>query len=150
MANSSVGLPQLTQVDWISAQIALIDIRTQVFIHEQKISADDEWDHLDATSWHFLADLPGHTNVGCLRLTPEGQLSRLAVLKVFRRRGVAEALMRGAMQFGAQRFDRLFLHAQLPVVPFYQRLGFRVTGAEFLDAGLAHRPMTWLQASPKT
>jgi predicted GNAT family N-acyltransferase len=58
MANSSVGLPQLTQVDWISAQIALIDIRTQVFIHEQKISADDEWDHWDATSWHFLADLP--------------------------------------------------------------------------------------------
>ena len=130
-------------IEWSVGKPALTALRTEVFIVEQNVPEEEEWDQLDGVSWHFLADLPAEQAVGCVRLTPKGQISRLAVKAPFRKQGIADALMTTIMQFGAERFDTLFLHAQLPVITFYERLGFVVSGEEFEDAGIMHRPMRW-------
>jgi predicted GNAT family N-acyltransferase len=42
----------------------------------------------------------------------------------------------------ARGHDRLVLNAQVAVLPFYERLGYAIDGPEFLEAGIAHRPMS--------
>jgi predicted GNAT family N-acyltransferase len=126
---------------WQSEYKALKAIRTTVFIIEQGVPVADEWDQLDATSWHYLALNAEDQPIGCGRLTPEGQISRMAVLKGYRGQGVGQALMATILAFARQRFERLHLHAQLPAIAFYEQFGFTLIGPTFEDAGILHRPM---------
>ena len=150
MADPELRGADILAVHWQDAIDALTDIRTQVFIEEQKVPVQDEWDSLDAISWHYLAQETSSVPVGCLRLTPDGQVTRLAVLKPYRGRGIAKDLMERVIKDAAERqFSGLFLHAQLPVIGFYEALGFSVSGPVFSDAGILHRPMTMaLNAQP--
>jgi predicted GNAT family N-acyltransferase len=68
----------------------------------------------------------------------------MAVLKNYRRRGVGRRLLRRAVAV-ARRLHarRIYLHAQVAVSGFYERLNFRGTGAIFDEAGIAHRKLIW-------
>jgi predicted GNAT family N-acyltransferase len=83
--------------------------------------------------------------VGTARLRPYGagaKVERVAVLPEQRGRGLGRALMEAAECAAWQRgCARLVLHAQLPVIPFYERLGWRALGPEFGEAGIPHRRM---------
>jgi predicted GNAT family N-acyltransferase len=70
----------IQRTSWAEHEAALRSIRETVFIHEQHVPEILEWDEQDAEAVHFLAIGPDHTPVGCIRLLPTGQLSRLAVL----------------------------------------------------------------------
>jgi len=67
---------------------------------------------------------------------------RVAVLERFRGAGVGAALMR-ALEGEARRrgLDQMVLHAQVRVIPFYERLGYAAHGPVFDDAGIPHRAM---------
>lgn len=143
MADPELRGADILAVQWEDAIDALTDIRTQVFIEEQNVPVQDEWDGLDAVSWHYLAQETSSVPVGCLRLTPDGQVTRLAVLKPYRRRGIARELMERVIRDAIERqFSALFLHAQLPVIGFYEALGFTASGPVFSDAGILHKAMT--------
>ncbi len=152
MADPSLRGANVLAVQWEEAMDALRDIRTQVFIEEQNVPVQDEWDALDNVSWHYLARDELGVPAGCVRVTPEGQVTRLAVLKNHRRRGIAKDLMERAIKDASERrFDELFLHAQLPVIGFYEAFGFSVKGPVFSDAGILHRAMTLaLNARPSS
>jgi ElaA protein len=83
--------------------------------------------------------------VGCARLRTRGdaaKIERVAVLAKRRRLGLGRALMEAAERAAAQRgHRRLVLHAQVAVIPFYERLGWEAYGPEFLEAGIPHRAM---------
>ena len=120
-------------------------IRREVFVEEQGVSADEEMDAHDALCAHFLA-LRGGEAIGTarLRVTDDGHVKaeRVAVRRSCRRAGVGRALMRRLEdEARARGAGELLLNAQLPVVPFYERLGYRVEGPEFLEAGIPHRAM---------
>jgi predicted GNAT family N-acyltransferase len=129
------------------APAAALTIRRKVFVEEQGVASDEEWDEHDAAgaaTLHFVA-LESRGAVGCARLRAcaEGaKLERLAVLPEQRGRGLGRALVEAAERAAWQRgCTCLVLHAQLPVIPFYERLGWRALGPEFSEAGIPHRRM---------
>lgn len=133
---------EILHVDWTDAADALKHIRRTVFVEEQHVPEELEWDELDAVSAHFLARVDS-VPVATARLTPAGQIGRMAVLPQFRHRGLGSSLLLAVLAESRLRgFKRVFLHAQLPAVEFYRVQGFTTEGEIFLDAGLEHRAMS--------
>ena len=131
----------IKQVDWRTEQTALSALRRTVFIEEQAVPEELEWDDMDAVSSHFLATL-NNQPVGTARLTPNGQICRIAVLKNHRHKGIASALLTAVLaEAEKQGFQKVFLHAQADVVQLYENFGFIRQGDIFLEAGIKHQQM---------
>jgi len=118
-------------------------IRREVFIEEQQVPEELELDEYDATALHFIA-LDGMHPVATARvLLKEGgktaKIGRVAVLKQARGSGIGKNLM----QFLEKAPDlahvsSFVLEAQTHALAFYERLGYRAHGEEFMDAGIPH------------
>lgn len=121
---------------------AIRAVREPVFLVEQNVPPELEWDELDPLSRHVLArDFDGRP-IGTGRLTPEQRIGRMAVLATWRGKGVGEAmLMRLLDQARDLGYPQIELHAQTHAIPFYARAGFVAEGDEFMEAGIAHRVM---------
>ena len=120
-------------------------VRRTVFVEEQGVPEHLEVDGNDDSATHFVA-YDGDRPVGAARLrTYDGsraKVERVAVLEPERGAGVGRRLMDVLETTAAEAgFESLVLHAQVPVVGFYERLGYEVTGEEFEDAGIPHREM---------
>ncbi len=118
-------------------------LRTEVFIEEQGIAAEDEWDADDAVSLHavLLNRLGRPVATGRLLPAQQGQasLGRLAVSRVLRGVGLGRELVKVLCAAAAARGDRcLVLHAQRSAQGFYERLGWRTEGAPFDEVGIPH------------
>ncbi|PRX98506.1 GNAT family N-acetyltransferase [Allonocardiopsis opalescens] len=130
----------------VAERAAGFAVREQVFIGEQGVPADMEYDALDDadSTDHFLARVGGEA-VGAARLTAEGgtaALGRLAVLPRARGAGLGAELVRAVEQRARERgFTAVELHAQVPVLEFYRALGYTAHGEEFEEAGIPHVEM---------
>ena len=115
-------------------------VRSTVFIAEQRVPADLEFDDRDPLCRHVLA-LEGTAPVGTGRLDIDygGKIGRVAVIASSRRSGVGTAVM-GRLHEIAREHDlpKLWCHAQLTAVPFYERLRYRRLGPVFDEAGIDH------------
>jgi predicted GNAT family N-acyltransferase len=130
-------------VDWSEAAEGLRFVRRAVFIDEQAIPEDMEWDEFDAICRHAIAEDATGTTVGCGRLLADGHIGRLAVLAAWRGRGVGAALLRHLVDLARARgLPRAILNSQAHAMPFYARFGFIADGDEYLVAGSPHRTMT--------
>ncbi len=129
---------RVVEAFWPKDQTKLAAVRETVFIQEQKVPIELEWDGLDAEARHFIALDKARHPIGTARLLADGHVGRMAVLIEWRRRGVGSALLKAVMSATQQT---LFLHAQVDAIPFYQRFGFVAEGPEFMDAGIPHRKM---------
>ncbi len=121
---------------------ALRTVRETVFIEEQKVPRELEWDGLDSEAIHVLAkDNVGHP-IGTARLQSSGKIGRMAVLKPWRGKGVGQALLRALLDNATQAdIAGLYLNAQKDAIPFYEKQGFRATGPEFYEANIPHKKM---------
>ncbi len=132
----------LRVVDWAGGEAKLRAVRIAVFVIEQNIPEELEWDEFDAVSVHALAEDDAGTPIGCGRLLPDGHIGRMAVLSDWRGRGVGAALLVKLIDLARARGDaRVRLHAQTQAMPFYAKFGFAPVGAEFSEAGIAHWTM---------
>jgi predicted GNAT family N-acyltransferase len=117
-------------------------IREQVFIEEQGIPAELEWDDRDAGCQHVLAYNPAGTAIGTGRIDIDGRIGRMAVLPPWRGRGAGTLLLNALLAAARENgYRRVYLHAQLSAQPFYQRAGFRKQGESYLEAGIQHISM---------
>jgi predicted GNAT family N-acyltransferase len=127
--------------DWKKDHAALRRIRETVFIAEQAVPPELEWDADDATAVHFLA-LEGEYPMGTARLLPDGHIGRVAVLKDWRGLKVGDKLIRAVIAEAEKRgLKQQMLSAQVHACAFYERFGFEVVSGEFLDAGIPHVDM---------
>ncbi|WP_354639641.1 GNAT family N-acetyltransferase [Kitasatospora camelliae] len=130
-------------------------VRREVFVEEQNVPEELEYDAYDATSVHLLALAGDGSPLGTGRLIfgaealeltgVEGRvlLGRLAVVAAARGTGLGAALVRAIEQAGWERGAvELELHAQVQALGFYERLGYTAEGAVYEDAGIPHRTMT--------
>lgn len=132
----------IIETRWDEHEAALRALRQQVFINEQRVPEDLEWDGEDDKAVHFLALDADHNPVGCIRLLPTGQISRLCVLSEHRNNGVGSSLLVAAEEAArANGMEEIFLHAQTHATSFYEASGFTVTGGIFMDANIPHRQM---------
>jgi len=127
--------------DWGQERDELMAIRHQVFVIEQQVPVELEWDEHDETATHFVVELDGD-KIATGRLKTDGQIGRMAVLAPFRRQGIGQLLLQTMLDHaGHQGMTELYLHSQLQATGFYGKAGFVENGEDFLDAGIVHRAM---------
>jgi predicted GNAT family N-acyltransferase len=136
-------------VEWDTDKAELRAIRGAVFIEEQGVPREIEWDGEDDLAHHFMAINEAGQRVGCGRLLPSGKIGRMAVLPPYRGQGIGRKILDAAID-RAQKlgFNRVTLHAQTPVVDFYRKAGFLPEGGEFMEAGIPHQAMSLTLAIP--
>ena len=125
-------------------------VRERVFIEEQKVPRELEWDEWDERGDHAVAFDAEGLSIGTARLLPDGRIGRMAVLKEWRRQGVGAALLEAMLERARRRsMARATLHAQTQAAGFYRRFGFNERGEEFQEAGIPHVEMTLELSPPK-
>ena len=129
-------------VNWIDAEPLIRPVRESVFIHEQAVPKELEWDGLDPRCAHALAWNDQGDAIGTARMQANGTIGRMAVLKDWRGRGAGRALLEALLDCAVrQGLTCVTLSAQTHAIGFYERAGFHVVGELFIDAGIPHRKM---------
>lgn len=129
-------------VSWHDGQPLLCAVREAVFIREQNVPEELEWDALDESCRHILALSARGDAIGCGRLTPQAQIGRMSVLPQWRRLKVGTAMMEALLADArGHRLPEVMVHAQVHAVPFYRRFEFSECGEIFMDAGIPHIEM---------
>ena len=121
-------------------------IRLRVFVREQGVPEGIELDEDDQRASHLLARIRGRA-VGTARLVIKdgrAKIGRMAVLKGYRGKGAGKALLKRAIESARKKkVKMIYLHAQVPVIGFYEKMGFHCVGRLFMEAGIPHRKMVF-------
>ncbi len=126
---------------WAALQQEIKPIRDAVFIQEQQIAPEDEWDAEDAVSLQFAVH-DQHRPIATARLLQNNSIGRVAVLKSHRGLGIGKLLMQAIIQQAkSEQREFLKLSSQVHAIQFYASLGFQVQGEEYLDCGIPHIEM---------
>ena len=117
-------------------------IRHEVFVIEQKCPVELEWEFED-TSTHFLVYIKQKAIATARhRKTKEGyKLERFAVLSQMRGRGYGHIILNEMLKDLKKSNEKIYMHAQSYVLPFYEKMGFIKEGEEFEEAGIMHFKM---------
>ena len=137
---------QLHLGSWHDLQKLASPLRTEVFVDEQKVPADMEWDHDDETAVHCVAVNRMGMVLATGRLLQHApgvaRIGRMAVKKQMRGSVLGRRVLHALMDAARERGDRqVLLHAQCSAEGFYKRSGFEPHGAIFVEAGIAHIEM---------
>ena len=131
-------------VKWIDEHESLKMIRQKVFIEEQKVTSQLEWDGMDEEAIHFLA-FKNEKAIGCARafvIENYMQLGRMAVLKAYRGESVGTALIEKVITTAKlNQLSAIYISAQCHAIDFYKKFGFEITSDIYLDAEIQHRNM---------
>ncbi len=124
---------------------ACLDIRRAVFIVEQNVDEDIEMDGLEDQGIHVLLTKDG-APAGTARIMVNGaagKIGRVAVLKQYRGLGLGKVVMEECARIlrDTPGVTEARLGAQVHALAFYEGLGYRVSGDEYIEADIPHRPM---------
>ena len=132
----------INHIDWKRGEALIRAVRHAVFVREQGIPAELEWDGRDAACLHVLAQDARGAVVGTARMQTDGRLGRMAVLKDRRGQGVGSRMLTSLMDIAREmQLPSVWLTAQTTALPFYFKHQFVIEGDEFTEAGIAHRYM---------
>jgi len=126
---------------------AVFHIREQVFVVEQEVAAEEEYDEFEDSSLHFLASLDGlPVGTARWRFTANGvKMERFAVLEEARGKGVGQALVAAVLAdidgMPEATGKMKYLHAQLHAMPLYAKFGFQQVGEQFEECAILHYKM---------
>ncbi|KXS32634.1 MAG: GCN5-related N-acetyltransferase [Candidatus Gallionella acididurans] len=130
-------------VCWHDGEPLLKSIREAVFIREQGVPAELEWDEFDKSCRHALALSQRGEAIGCGRMFSNGHIGRIAVMQQWRKKKVGTAIVEALLDYArAHDYKEVDVDAQTQALPFYRGFGFAEQGEEFIDAGLPHIKMT--------
>jgi predicted GNAT family N-acyltransferase len=120
-------------------------IRQKVFVEEQNVNRDEEYDEHESIATHYLVfvdDQPAATSRW--RHTDKGiKLERFSVLPEFRNKGIGGALVKHVLS-DVLPFEKLiYLHAQVAAMNVYARNGFEAVGDLFYEANIPHYKMIY-------
>lgn len=131
----------INQVTWLEAESLLRAIRTPVFIDEQFVTPEFEWDEIDADAVHLLAIIKNQP-IACLRIIHYQKIGRMAVIKQWRGKGLGAALLREAIDICKKQGSKsICLSAQTHAINFYLKAGFKQTSHEYTEVDIAHVDM---------
>jgi predicted GNAT family N-acyltransferase len=144
MSKPSKQIWTIQLVTWTEAESLLRAVREPVFILEQLVAAEFEWDGLDASAIHILALNTKNEPIGCARIVGN-KVGRMAVLKNWRGSGVGRAILHAAIEVCRNQGEKhVNLSAQTQAIGFYANAGFVVTSGQYLDLHIPHVDMQLL------
>lgn len=132
---------EIHPIEWTTESESAREIRQKVFVEEQQVPVELEWDEDDMVATHFVA---WHNNkaVATARILDDGHIGRMAVLREWRGQGLGKAMLAQCEEWAYQQgLKEVFLHAQISAIDFYKPQGYRIISDEFMDAGIPHRTM---------
>lgn len=136
--------PIVTTGTFAELATRVVPIRHQVFVLEQQVPLRLEQDDRDSLCRHVLVEWQG-TSAATGRLDSEksGKIGRVAVLREFRQCRLGTAVMSTLEEIAVQEYQlpSVWLHAQVDVIGFYEKLGYQLVGSPFLEAGIEHVKM---------
>ena len=126
---------------WASHEPQLRTVRTPVFVIEQLVTPEFEWDDIDATAVHLLATLNNEA-IGCLRIIDYHKIGRMAVLKAYRGQGLGTAMLLAAVAICKQHGSKqVMLSSQTQAIGFYEKAGFKQVSGVYCDVDIPHVDM---------
>lgn len=127
---------------WDHDRDLIWQIRQTVFVIEQDVDPDLEWDGHDAGATHALAGFSSGEIVATGRLQEDGRIGRMAVLPDWRKRGLGATILQELINAARESgLGEVYLHAQTHALDFYEQHGFVAEGPEFDEADIPHRLM---------
>ena len=137
-------MTKLLVTNWTKAQDLVRLLRHQVFVIEQKVPEDMEWDEFDEAAWHAIATENNQT-VGTGRLIINGRIARIgrmAVQSSKRNQGIGKSILNALIQTAKEKgAQECILHAQTHAIAFYAKADFEPHGPIFDEAGIPHVEM---------
>jgi predicted GNAT family N-acyltransferase len=125
--------------DWDAQRTDAQAVRYEVFVLEQQVPLEMEWDEMDALCIHIVAYDEEGQAVGTGRLLPDGHIGRMAVRQPARGSGIGARMLEALVEAARNRGDKeVMLNAQTQAETFYQRYGFVREGEVFMEAGIPH------------
>ncbi|MEY3053167.1 MAG: hypothetical protein RLY31_2952 [Bacteroidota bacterium] len=127
----------------------IMALRQTVFVVEQQCAYLDA-DGKDQPAWHLIGSNQSRQTVSYARLLPVGvsydehaSIGRVVVDPAYRNQGIGMDLMNQALRWTRHLFPGapVKISAQSHLKDFYERFGFSVCGAEYLEDGIPHLPM---------
>lgn len=132
---------KVIRASWDKDRVALKEIRKQVFILEQNVPEELEWDQDDLSCEHFIAYIDNEA-AGCARLVNQKKIGRMAVLRPYRGMGIGKLIIDHIKRYASQkRYTRLELSAQCHAYSFYKHCGFEAFSMPYEDASIPHIDM---------
>lgn len=126
---------------WDEAKSQVMPIRHEIFIQEQKVPEELEWDEFDQDALHAIVK-KDHEVIGTARLIIDNaiaRIGRMAIKKEFRGQGIGQEMLEALATKSLELDVSLIkLHAQVHAVSFYAKLGFVAHGEIFSEAGIDH------------
>ncbi len=137
-ASISMNEFEVLQVSWLDMESHLRTIRTFVFIDEQNVPEELEWEEDDIDCIHLIVK-KDNNYIATARLLETGKIGRMAVLQPYRKCGIGSAMLQKILSIAkAMDMESVFLNAQIDAIKFYEKSGFLKQGDPFDDAGIPH------------
>ena len=141
---------EVYRAEWLSDHLAIRSVREAVFVREQGVPEDIDFDGLDPLCYHVLAYAHPEAAVGTARMQTDGHIGRIAVLTHWRERGIGTLLVRALLELAIElRLGAVYLHSQAHAVQFYEKLGFEKQGDLFFEANMPHYKMVKMLTIPQ-
>jgi len=135
---------ELSITSWAEAQNLVKSLRYQVFVIEQKVPEDMEWDEFDQIAWHAIVTADNQT-IGTGRLIINdrvAKIGRMAVQSSRRNQGIGKSILKSLIQTAKEKgAQECILHAQTHAITFYAKEDFEPHGPIFDEAGIPHVEM---------
>ena len=135
---------EISITSWAEAQSLVKPLRYEVFVIEQKVPEEMEWDEFDELAWHAIATSDNQT-VGTGRLIIAdhiAKIGRMAVQSSRRNQGIGKSILNALIQAGKEKgAQECILHAQTHAIAFYAKADFEPFGPIFDEAGIPHVEM---------
>jgi len=132
---------EIQLADWPDDKQRIKEVRRKVFVIEQGVEPQIEWDGKDDECLHVIAVNSQLQVVGTGRMMPRGQIGRLAVLPNWRGRGIGQGMLNALIQAAQRSQSMVYLNAQVHAIGFYESFGFIADGPVFMVAGITHQRM---------
>jgi predicted GNAT family N-acyltransferase len=133
---------RVAKADWLKDNTTIRHIRYLVFVEEQKVPLELDFDGRDPGCVHVVAYDEKGVSVGTGRVQKDGKIGRMAVLREQRKKGVGRAMLERLVELAKELgCTEVYLDAQEAAMGFYVRNGFEAEGDVFIDAGIQHRRM---------
>lgn len=134
---------KVKNVDWGHAKHRLSKIREQVFVCEWRIPKECEFDQQDNMAFHVLVLNENDQEIATGRITPQGEIGRIAVVPEYRETDVYLELFRALLAIAKHNgLENVLVQCELEGVEYYQQQGFRPVGTVYMDAGIARQRMS--------
>jgi predicted GNAT family N-acyltransferase len=122
-------------------------IREEVFVREQGVSLEDEFDEFDTLDGQCEHILVYHNEqpvgTGRIRVVDGlGKLERICILEPYRKFGLGKVVINALEEIAEENgVSQVKLHGQTQAEGFYQKLGYRTSSSVFMEDGIPHSLM---------